>query len=62
MSDSTQSARIDTSHWPSVNALTNPLVAHLVAHANEFRVGVSKSYNGATIVDAGIKHEGGLEA
>lgn len=62
MSDSTQSARIDTSHWPSVNALTNPLVVHLVAHANEFRVGVSKSYNGATIVDAGIKHEGGLEA
>ncbi len=62
MSDSTQAAHIDTSYWPSVNALTNPLVDHLVAHAKELRIGVSKSDNGATIVDAGIKHAGGLEA
>ena len=54
--------QLDTTHWPSVNQLTNPLVAHLVANAKELRVGVEKSANGATIVDAGIKHAGGLEA
>jgi len=62
MFDSTQASQIDTAHWPSVNALTNPLVGHLVAHAKELRIGVSKSDNGATIVDAGIKYAGGLEA
>jgi len=62
MSKSTQVAQLDTSHWPSVNALTHPLVAHLLANAKELRLGVSKSDNGATIVDAGIKHAGGLEA
>jgi methenyltetrahydromethanopterin cyclohydrolase len=62
MSESTQVAQLDTSHWPSVNALTNPLVAHLLTNAKELRLGVSKSDNGATIVDAGIKHAGGLEA
>ena len=62
MSNSNQAAELDTSQWPSVNTLTNPLVAHLVAHAKELRIGVSKSDNGATIVDAGIKHQGGLEA
>jgi len=62
MSDSTQAAQLDTANWPSVNALTNPLVAHLVANAKALRVGVTKSDNGATIIDAGIKHAGGLEA
>lgn len=62
MSESTQVAQLDTSHWPSVNALTNPLVAHLVANAKQLRLGVTKSGNGATMVDAGIKHAGGLEA
>jgi methenyltetrahydromethanopterin cyclohydrolase len=62
MSESSQTAQLDTSHWPSVNALTNPLVAHLIANAKELRVGVEKSSNGATIIDAGIKHVGGLEA
>ena len=55
-------SHIDTSLWPSVNNLTNPLVAKLIANAKELRLGVSKSANGATIVDAGIKHAGGLEA
>jgi methenyltetrahydromethanopterin cyclohydrolase len=62
MSESSQTTQLDTSNWPSVNALTNPLVAHLIANAKELRVGVEKSSNGATIIDAGIKHVGGLEA
>jgi len=62
MSESTQASQLDASSWPSVNALANSLVADLVANAQELRVGVAKSDNGATIVDAGIKHTGGLEA
>ena len=55
-------SHIDTSLWPSVNNLTNPLVAKLIANAKELRLGVTKSANGATIVDAGIQFSGGLEA
>jgi methenyltetrahydromethanopterin cyclohydrolase len=55
-------SNIDSSWWPSVNQLTNPLVQHLVAHANVLRVGVSQGEGGCTIVDAGIHHPGGLEA
>ncbi len=62
MSEYTQASRLDTSSWPSVNALANPFVADLVANAKELRLGVAKSDNGATIVDAGVKHAGGLEA
>jgi methenyltetrahydromethanopterin cyclohydrolase len=62
MVESTQALQLDTLSWPSVNALANPLVADLVANAQELRVGVAKSDNGATIVDAGIIHAGGLEA
>lgn len=53
---------LDTRAWPSVNGLTNPLVSELVANAKNLRLGVEKSANGATIIDAGIKHAGGLEA
>jgi methenyltetrahydromethanopterin cyclohydrolase len=53
---------LDTSNWPSVNRLTNPLVEYLVSHAQELRLGVEKLPNGTTIIDAGIKHAGGLEA
>jgi methenyltetrahydromethanopterin cyclohydrolase len=53
---------LDTSNWPSVNRLTNPLVEYLVCHAQELRLGVEKLPNGTTIIDAGIKHAGGLEA
>jgi methenyltetrahydromethanopterin cyclohydrolase len=52
----------DTSHWPSVNALTAPLVQHLIDNARSLRLGVEKHASGATIVDAGIKSRGGLEA
>ncbi|MEZ0233311.1 MAG: methenyltetrahydromethanopterin cyclohydrolase [Methylophilaceae bacterium] len=54
--------QLDTSNWPSVNTLTNPLVKYLVDNAKELRVGVEKLANGTTIVDAGIKFPGGLEA
>lgn len=53
---------IDISNWPSVNRLTNPLVKQLVDNAQQYRVGVEKLPNGTTIVDAGIKFPGGLEA
>ena len=62
MVESIQASQLDISSWPSVNTLANPLVADLVANAQELRVGVAKSDNGATIVDAGINHTGGLEA
>jgi methenyltetrahydromethanopterin cyclohydrolase len=48
--------------WPSVNALTVPLVDTLVARARELRIGVDKLPSGATIVDAGINHPGSMEA
>ena len=51
---------LDTSHWPSVNALTNPLVRHLLENAKNLRIGVERLANGCTIVDAGIQHPGGL--
>jgi len=53
---------LDTTNWPSVNALTAPLVANLVANAKVLRLGVEKHATGATIIDAGIKVPGGLEA
>ena len=33
MSQITQTAQLDTSNWPSVNALTNPLVEQLLSNA-----------------------------
>ncbi|MEI7916926.1 MAG: methenyltetrahydromethanopterin cyclohydrolase [Methylophilaceae bacterium] len=62
MSQITQTAQLDTSNWPSVNALTNPLVEQLLSNAKELRLGVERSVNGATIIDAGIDYDGGLEA
>lgn len=56
------SSNIDTSHWPSVNALTAPLVQNLIDNASSLRVGIEQHATGATIIDAGIKHAGGLEA
>lgn len=55
-------SKLDTSHWPSVNALTAPLVTHLIANASSLRLVVDRHPSGATIVDAGIKSPGGLEA
>lgn len=54
--------KLDVSLWPSVNQLTNPLVQQLINNAKSLRVKVEKLDNGATIIDAGIKAEGGLEA
>lgn len=54
--------KLDISLWPSVNQLTNPLVQQLITNAKSLRVKVEKLENGATIIDAGIKAEGGLEA
>lgn len=55
-------SKLDTAYWPSVNALTAPLVASLLDNARALRVGVEKHASGATIIDAGIKFPGGLEA
>jgi methenyltetrahydromethanopterin cyclohydrolase len=46
----------------SVNELTQPLVRHLIANADKLRVAVETLKNGCTIIDAGIKVPGGLEA
>jgi methenyltetrahydromethanopterin cyclohydrolase len=46
----------------SVNKLTQPLVQHLIANADKLRVAVEILDNGCTIIDAGIKVPGGLEA
>ena len=46
----------------SVNKLTQPLVKHLIDNADKLRLGVEVLENGCTIVDAGIKVPGGLEA
>jgi len=46
----------------SVNKLTQPLVKHLIDNADKLRVSIETLDNGCTIVDAGIKVPGGLEA
>ncbi|MEM8844540.1 MAG: methenyltetrahydromethanopterin cyclohydrolase [Pseudomonadota bacterium] len=46
----------------SINGLAQKTVDFIIANSNELRVGVNKDESGVTIVDAGIKHLGGLEA
>jgi methenyltetrahydromethanopterin cyclohydrolase len=46
----------------SVNKLTQPLVKYLLDNAAKLRLGVEVLDNGCTIIDAGIKAVGGLEA
>ncbi len=46
----------------SVNKLTQPLVKYLIDNADKLRLGVDVLENGCTIIDAGIKVPGGLEA
>ena len=46
----------------SVNKLTQPLVKYLLDNADKLRVGIEILENGCTLVDAGIKVPGGLEA
>lgn len=49
------------SDWPSVSRLVEPLVQSLIDNAEPLRIGVEKTHLGATVIDAGIKHPGGLE-
>ncbi len=53
---------IETTQFPSVNALTAPLVQSLIDNATALRLGVSKLDNGTAVIDAGIQVAGGLEA
>ena len=46
----------------SVNKLTQPLVKYLIDNADKLRLEVNVLENGCTIIDAGIKVPGGLEA
>ena len=46
----------------SVNTLTLPLVNELIENADKLRVNVTRLDNGCTIIDAGIKVPGGIEA
>ena len=47
---------------PSVNSTAAPLVARLEEHAAALRVGVSRMEVGASVIDAGIDHQGGIDA
>lgn len=49
-------------NYPSINKLTEPMVQSLIDDAVPLRLLISKLDNGTTIVDSGIKAEGGLEA
>lgn len=53
---------MDSRQWPSVNTLAQPLVEALIADAASLCIGVSKLANGCTIIDAGIRYPGCLEA
>lgn len=54
--------KLDTSLWPSINALSGPLVQQLIEKAQALQIGVSTHESGATVVDAGILHAGSAEA
>ena len=59
---SKNSYRQTVENWPSVNQLTAPLVQSLIDRASDLRLGIEKTDQGCTIIDAGINHPGGLEA
>lgn len=46
----------------SVNKLSQPLVKYLIDNAGALRLGVEQLKNGCTVIDAGIKVPGGIEA
>ena len=46
----------------SVNKNARRLLDELIEQASVLRVGVSEAANGATLVDAGAAHPGGVEA
>ncbi|MDE1179149.1 methenyltetrahydromethanopterin cyclohydrolase [Paraburkholderia sp.] len=47
---------------PGVNALSAPLVARLIDDAARFRVALSRTNDGTTIVDAGVAAPGSIDA
>jgi methenyltetrahydromethanopterin cyclohydrolase len=51
-------------HTPmiSLNACANPLIEALLHDAEPLRIGLERVHGNATVVDAGIKQPGGLEA
>ena len=53
---------IKYSQWPSVNALTQPLIDDLMRNADLLRLDIQTLSNGATIIDGGVNILGGLEA
>lgn len=53
---------MQAARWPSVNALTRPLVSALIQDASKLRMKAERLSNGCTIVDAGIAVHGGMEA
>ncbi|GJE51579.1 Methenyltetrahydromethanopterin cyclohydrolase [Methylobacterium tardum] len=48
--------------YPSINALSGPLVERLVADAGTLRLSVSQAAGGARMVDAGAQARGSIEA
>ncbi|MDF2601281.1 MAG: methenyltetrahydromethanopterin cyclohydrolase, partial [Methylobacterium brachiatum] len=48
--------------YPSVNALTAPLIERFVADAATLRLSVSQAAGGARMVDAGAQARGSIEA
>ena len=44
----------------SVNANARPLLDALIERAEELRVSVERDSGGATLIDAGAKHAGGI--
>lgn len=53
---------INKTRQPSVNALSQPLLAQLISNANALKIGVTQHVTGATIIDAGIECTGSAEA
>ncbi|MFD0938452.1 methenyltetrahydromethanopterin cyclohydrolase, partial [Methylobacterium trifolii] len=51
-----------SSPFPSVNALSAPLVERLVADADALRLSVHQEAGGARMVDAGANARGSIEA
>ncbi len=53
---------VDTTGWPSLNALAAPLVARFETDAGALRATVSRGASGELLIDAGAKAAGGIEA
>lgn len=47
---------------PSVNQLAAPIAQKMIDNAEALRLGIDKLSNGTTVIDAGVKVPGGLEA